>query len=85
MGSALLDDVTGLIENYANTAYVIADKFNTSSDSAEINVTLSSSYKKKKKSQALKFLSDIDYQKNAKTKWMKKITRRNNVRLSVDA
>ena len=40
---------------------------------------------KKKKSLALKFLSDIDYQKNAKTKWMKKITRRNNLRLSVDA
>ena len=41
--------------------------------------------KKKKKSLALKFLSDIDYQKNEKTKWMKKITRRNNLRLSVDA
>ena len=81
MGSALPGDITGLIEIHTNTAYAIDDESNTTSEPAENDVTLSSN--DEKESHVLKLLSDIDDQKNAKTKWMKKIPTRNNLLLPV--
>ena len=82
LGSALPGDVAGLIEVHTNTANAIDDKSNTTSKPAENDVTLSSN--DEKESHILKLLTEINDQKNAKTKWMKKIPTRNNVLLPID-
>ena len=75
-------DVTGLIEIHTNTASGSDYESDTASEPAENDVTLSSN--DEKESNVLNLLSDIDDQKNAKTKWMKKIPTRNILLLSVD-
>ena len=82
LGSALPGDVAGLIEVHKNTANAIDDEFNTTSEPAKIDVTLSSN--DEKESHILKLLSEINDQKNAKTKWMKKIPTRNNLIFPID-
>ena len=83
LGSALHGAVAGLIEVHTNTANAIDDEFNTTSELAENDVTLSSN--DEKESHILKLLSKINDQKNAKTKWMKKIPTRNNLLLPIDS
>ena len=81
LGSALPEDVAGLMEVHTNTANTIDNEFNTTNKPAE-NVTLSSN--DEKEPHILKLLSEINDQKNAKTKWMKKIPTRNNLFLPID-
>ena len=78
LGSALPGDVAGLIEVHTNTD----DEFNTLSEPAENDVTLSSN--DEKESHILKLLSEINDPKNAKTNWMKKIPTRNNLLLPIN-
>ena len=82
LGSALPGDVAGSIEVHTNTANAIDDEFNTTSEPAENDVTLSSN--DEKESHTLKLLSEIDDLKNAKTKWMKKIPTTDNLLLPID-
>ena len=82
LGSALPVDVTGSIEIHTNIANAIDDEFDTTSDLAENDITLSSN--NEKESHVLKLLGEIDDQKNEKTKWVKKIPTRNNLLLPVD-
>ena len=82
LGLALSGDVAGLIEVHTNTANAVDDDFNTTSEPAENDVTLSSN--DEKESHILKLLSEINDQKNAKIKWMKKIPTRNNLLLPID-
>ena len=82
LGSALPEDIAGSIDVHINTGNAIDDEFNTTSEPAKNDVTLSSN--EEKESHILKLLNEIDDQKNAKTKWMKKIPARNNLLLSID-
>ena len=82
LGSTLPGDVAGLIEVHTNTANAIDDEFNTTSEPAKNDVTLSSN--DEKESHILKLLSEINDQKNAKTKWMNKIPSRNNLLLPIE-
>ena len=82
LGLALSGDVAGLIEVHTNTANAVDDDFNTTSEPAENDVTLSSN--DEKESHILKLLSEINDQKNAKIKWMKKMPTRNNLLLPID-
>ena len=80
--SSLSADVAGSIKIHTHNANAIDEEFNTTREPAENDVTLSSN--DEKGSHILKLLSETDDQKNAKTKWMKKILTKNILLLPVD-